>query len=248
MATDATGTPSANYGIPKFNTVTDAPSGKGSNAIVDAIDSVIPFAKSLVTTKGDLVVVTASATYARLAVGADGTALTADSASAGGVKWAAASGAPTGAIIQYGAAAAPTGWVLCDGAAISRTTFSALFAVIGTTYGVGDGSTTFNVPDFRGRVPTGYAASGGHADVNTLGNNDGVAAANRRSKHRHTAHTHLLWTPGGGTTTLRQDSTVSSAGTSGAPPSTQSADGGSGNANDSLDAPAYLVVNYIIKT
>ena len=52
-------------------------------------------------------------------------------------------------------ASAPTLWKICDGSAISRATYSALFAVIGTTYGVGDGSTTFNLPDLRGRVPVG---------------------------------------------------------------------------------------------
>jgi len=50
---------------------------------------------------------------------------------------------------------APTGWLLCNGAAVSRSTYASLFAVIGTTFGTGDDSTTFNVPDFRGRVPAG---------------------------------------------------------------------------------------------
>lgn len=49
----------------------------------------------------------------------------------------------------------PVGWLLCDGSAVSRTTFAALFAVVGVTYGAGNGSTTFNVPDFRGRVAVG---------------------------------------------------------------------------------------------
>ena len=53
------------------------------------------------------------------------------------------------------AADAPTGWTLCQGQAISRSTFGSLFTVIGTTYGAGDGSTTFNLPDLRGRVPMG---------------------------------------------------------------------------------------------
>lgn len=52
----------------------------------------------------------------------------------------------TGVILEYGAATAPSGYLLCNGAAVSRTTFSALFKVIGTSYGVGDGTTTFNVP------------------------------------------------------------------------------------------------------
>lgn len=67
---------------------------------------------------------------------------------------------PTGKIVAYGGAAAPTGWGLCDGGAISRTTFADLFAVLGTTYGAGDGSTTFNKPDLRQRFPLGKAASG----------------------------------------------------------------------------------------
>jgi len=63
--------------------------------------------------------------------------------------------ATTGMISMYAGAAAPTGFLLCDGAAVSRTTFAALFAVSSTTYGVGDGSTTFNVPDLRSSFPVG---------------------------------------------------------------------------------------------
>lgn len=54
---------------------------------------------------------------------------------------------------------APTGWLICDGAAVSRTTYADLFAVIGTTYGSGDGSTTFNLPPMAGRVPAGKSVS-----------------------------------------------------------------------------------------
>lgn len=66
--------------------------------------------------------------------------------------------APTGAISAWSTATAPTGWLLCRGQAISRTTYAALFAVVGTTYGVGDGSTTFNIPDITGRVIAGQEA------------------------------------------------------------------------------------------
>ena len=63
---------------------------------------------------------------------------------------------PTGAIIMFAGTTAPNAdWLLCDGAAVSRTTFSALFALVSTSFGVGDGSTTFNVPDLRGRTPIG---------------------------------------------------------------------------------------------
>jgi microcystin-dependent protein len=92
---------------------------------------------------------------------------------------------PAGAMVQYGGAAAPTGWLLCDGTAVNRTTYAALFAAIGSTYGNGDGLTTFNVPDLRQRFPLGKAASG---TGNTLGGTGGSI------DHTHTsaAHTHTI--------------------------------------------------------
>jgi len=58
---------------------------------------------------------------------------------------------PAGVMIDFAGTTAPSGWIMCDGAAVSRTVYAGLFAAIGTTYGTGDGSTTFNLPDFRGR-------------------------------------------------------------------------------------------------
>lgn len=85
---------------------------------------------------------------------------------------------PAGEITMYGAASAPSGWLLCDGSAVSRTTYAALFAVIGTTYGVGDGSTTFNVPSFTNLFPRGNTPGiGGGADTHT---------------HTSAAHSHTL--------------------------------------------------------
>jgi len=247
MAIDATGTPSTLLSIPKINTAVDSPSGKGINAIVDDLDGkIIP--KTLLTTTGDIMYASAANTPARRAIGSTGDVFTV----AGGVPtWAAATGLPAGAILQYGAASAPTGYLLCDGAAVSRTTYAALFTITSTLYGVGDGSTTFNLPDFRGRVPAGYAASGGHTDVATLGNNDGVAVANRRAKHKHTVtdpgHAHNQrggvadnTSPGQNAANGRNDVDASvDSNTTGITV---------GAATDSLDAPAYLVVNYIIKT
>ena len=69
-------------------------------------------------------------------------------------------GFPTGGIVMWGTATAPTGYLLCDGAAVSRTTYAALFAVIVVTFGAGDTTTTFNVPDLRQRFPLGVAAAG----------------------------------------------------------------------------------------
>ena len=68
---------------------------------------------------------------------------------------------PVGAVTDFAGSAAPTGWLLCYGQAISRTTYASLFAAIGTAYGAGDGTTTFNVPDCRGRVSAGKDDMGG---------------------------------------------------------------------------------------
>lgn len=98
---------------------------------------------------------------------------------------------PTGAMLDFAGSTAPTGFLLCDGAAVSRTTYSALFAVIGTTYGAGNGSTTFNVPDSRMRTSLG-GPSAGYA----LGASDSVAATSRFPYHGHSlpAHTHTATT------------------------------------------------------
>lgn len=68
---------------------------------------------------------------------------------------------PTGTVLPFAGVNAPTGYLFCDGDAISRTTYSSLFDVIETTYGVGDNSTTFNIPDLRGRVIAGQDDMGG---------------------------------------------------------------------------------------
>ena len=74
---------------------------------------------------------------------------------------------PAGVITQYAGSSAPSGWVFCDGTAYSRTnpTYTRLFAAIATNYGVGDGATTFNVPDLRGRFSVGRNASDASFDV-----------------------------------------------------------------------------------
>lgn len=76
---------------------------------------------------------------------------------------------PTGSIIAHGASSAPTGYLPCDGAEVSRTTYAALFAVVGTTYGVGDGSTTFDLPDLRGEFLRGLDGGRGIDTGRTMG-------------------------------------------------------------------------------
>lgn len=83
-----------------------------------------------------------------------------------GTKWLSvgkSAGVPSGAIVPFAGSSAPSGWLLAYGQAVSRATYASLFTAIGTAYGVGDGSSTFNVPDLRGRVPAGQDNMGGSA-------------------------------------------------------------------------------------
>lgn len=90
------------------------------------------------------------------------------------VTGASAAAVPSGTLLMWPTASAPTGYLLCNGAAVSRTTYAALFALIGTTFGAGDTTTTFNLPDYRDRMPIGAgttysaASSGGSKDAITV--------------------------------------------------------------------------------
>lgn len=90
---------------------------------------------------------------------------------------------PTGTILAFGGTDAPNGYLLCDGHAVSRVDFDDLFAVIGTAFGAGDGSTTFDLPDLRGRSPIG----GNVFDdpPKTVGASDGKDVSDRGTSHRH---------------------------------------------------------------
>jgi len=100
---------------------------------------------------------------------------------------------PPGAIVMYGAASAPDGWLLCDGSEISRTTYAALFAIIGTTYGSAAGG-TFTLPNFKSRMPFGLDS--GQTANDTLGETGGArdvtltAAQSGLPAHTHTIAGH----------------------------------------------------------
>ena len=98
--------------------------------------------------------------------------------------------APTGSVYTFAGATVPTGWLKCNGALLSRTTYAALFAVIGTTYGAGDGSTTFALPDLRGEFVRGFDDARGVDTGRALGS----AQAGQNASHTHTAST----SPAGG--------------------------------------------------
>lgn len=79
---------------------------------------------------------------------------------------------PLGVVLPYAGTSAPTNWLFCYGQEVSRTTYASLFAIISTTYGAGDASTTFNLPDLRGRVVAGQDDMGG-TSANRLTNQSG---------------------------------------------------------------------------
>ena len=98
---------------------------------------------------------------------------------------------PIGAITEFGGENAPTNWLFCNGQAVSRETYPELFSVIGTTYGDGDGSTTFNVPDFSSRSPMGVGTGtdGTNSETTTLGQEKGeykhTLTENEMPSHNH---------------------------------------------------------------
>ena len=94
-------------------------------------------------------------------VGTSGQVLT-SAGSGSAPTWVTASANPAGTLIYFSATTAPTGYLKADGAAISRSTYATLFGVIGTTFGVGDGTTTFNLPDVRGQFVRAWTDGSGY--------------------------------------------------------------------------------------
>lgn len=154
---------------------------------------------------------------------------------------------PLGAITQYAGATAPGGWLLCYGQAISRTTYAGLFTAIGTAYGTGDGSTTFNLPDLRGRGGIGLDNMGGisanrvtDSAADSLGGGGG-AETHTLTTGEMPAHTHgVPGVDGGSSPGFRVDTDNTTA----AYANTLSA--GSGGAHNNMQP--WLAVNYIIFT
>ena len=156
-----------------------------------------------------------------------------------------------GDIKMSGASSASSGWLRCDGSAVSRTTYATLFAEIGTTFGTGDGSTTFNLPDMRGRFPVGV---GTHTDTD-LGDDEGESTESNRTPNASTdsqgSHTHTFSdtaTTGGPSSTV--NAAVGSGATRAASTHTHSVTvsgtTSSGGAHTHTTANPYLAVHFDI--
>lgn len=125
---------------------------------------------------------------------------------------AAGENAPAGAVAAFAMNSAPGGWLKCNGAAISRTTYATLFAAIGTTFGVGDGSTTFNLPDLRGEFVRGWDDGRGVDTSRTFGS----AQGDQFKAHTHTVNLTAEMAAGSNSGSLRTGSTTNTGSTGGA--------------------------------
>lgn len=181
---------------------------------------------------------------------------------------------PTASVIAFAGSSAPSGWLLCYGQAVSRTTYADLFTAIGTTYGSGDGSTTFNLPDLRGRAVFGKDDMGASAANRITSGVSGITGTTlgasggdqNMAQHNHgvtdPGHYHVqgfYWNSTAGTRYGYEDGGASSS-------YFDSGSGGTGNvgaktqtkttgvtvnnegSGSSANVPPALILNYIIKT
>jgi microcystin-dependent protein len=158
---------------------------------------------------------------------------------------AAGSGIPSGTLHPWPTDTVPEGYLLCDGVAVSRTIYSALFAVIGTTYGAGNGSTTFNLPDLRGRFPLGKDDMGGTSANRVIdGQADVLGGFGGTETHTLTvaempnhAHSYSVVSSSG--------SGMNFNGSGDGPVASNTGSAGSSQAHNNM--PPYMTLNYIIK-
>jgi microcystin-dependent protein len=151
----------------------------------------------------------------------------------------------TGSLLMWPTTSAPSGYLNCDGTAVSRTTYSALYAVIGTTFGTGDGSTTFNLPNYTNRMPYGttIGATGGSADAIVVSHTHSVTDP---------GHSHFYSNSAGGSGgslpayPVAANSAALTALTSTS--TTGISVNSTGSSGTGANLPPYLGINFIIKT
>lgn len=156
--------------------------------------------------------------------------ITALSIDANGIITAPSLVAP-GAVMAFAMSTSPAGWLKCNGAAVSRTTYAALFTAIGTTYGAGDGSTTFNLPDLRGEFVRGWDDGRGVDSGRALGS---------AQSHQMQSHTHTY--TGGAVGGLGYNTGSSANGTG-----TSNTGSAGGTSNGSETRPRNVALLYCIK-
>lgn len=172
--------------------------GASSGAATLSVDTSYVVTASAIDFKGDMIVGLSAGNYTRLPAGNNGSVLVSDSSQLLGVKWVNSNEnyypTPTGSVISFAGNYAPQGFLLCNGAEVSRSTYATLYAVIGTTYGVGDGATTFNLPNLDGKVVVGHDLS--QTEFNTFGSAGGSKTHTLTSAEL-ASHTHTYDTPAG---------------------------------------------------
>ena len=157
----------------------------------------------------------------------------------------------SGSIVMWPTASAPTGYLLCDGTAVSRSTYSTLFTLFGTTFGTGDGSTTFNLPNYTNRMPYGttIGSTGGSADAIVVSHTHTATSTVTDPGHSHLGSVYNYYsasTGSGGYVSGINQSTATSTATTGITVATTNATAGVSGTNANL--PPYLGINFIIKT
>ena len=172
-------------------------------------------------------------------------------------------GIPTATIVPWSSASVPSGFLECNGTAVSRSTYSALFAIVGTTYGAGDGSTTFNTPDLQDNTPVGKSgtkalgSTGGSNTTTATGNVGGSTANATLSTAQLASHNHSASfgaPPGGYNPASVSRGLSTGAGTFNSLANTGSGSGHSHNMSATFSGDAtsvvqpYLTLIYIIKT
>ena len=169
-------------------------------------------------------------------------------------------GIPTATIVPWTSASVPSGFLECNGAAVSRSTYAALFAIVSTTYGTGDGSTTFNIPDLQDNAAIGksgtkaLASTGGANTIASTGNVGGSTGAHALTTPEMASHSH----PSGGGTRSQPGNLNNSGPGVGANTSNTGGTGSDATHSHNMSATftgdatsvvqSYLTLIYIIKT